>query len=399
MYNQAMTLVENQLRSLRKRTRRANFDLKKPAEIEVNEFYLSGETVRRVMIVLRTNGCEAYKRNFGCSMCAHCEGTPRVHVTHENYLAQWQSVLDGSAIKSQDSKRFSLGDYPILCLYNLGSLLNSREIPLRSVREIFRSLNAFPALRKVIIESRPEFVTSSVLENIRQVYSGVVEVGMGLESSNSLIRELCHHKNMPDLGVFIRAIHNLHSQGFLALAYVNQKPPFLTEQEALEDAVKTSLYAFDVGADAVSIEPTSLQNNSLVSFLNERGLYRVPWLWSVREVAFGVYSSLARYGKTPNLRLGGYFDEEILSGSQGVAAGVTRNELFPYKTAGNCSSCDPQFIQEIKRFNSTNRLDRLLSIPECPSCFQDWRRDLSIRDPRDIPRRIVEILGSVEVQK
>ena len=36
---------------------------------------------------------------------------------------------------------FNLNDYPVVCLYNLGSLFNENEISLSAIQYIFKSLN------------------------------------------------------------------------------------------------------------------------------------------------------------------------------------------------------------------------------------------------------------------
>ena len=344
------------------------------------------------MVVLRSTGCQHYANHQGCAMCAHFDGTTETPVKAKEYLQQWQSVVDGSAIEEPEGNDFDINKYPILCLYNLGSLLNPEEVPPEAVREIFRSLNDLPGIKKTIIESRAEYVTPYSLKNIRDVYSGIVEVGMGLESIDHDVRELCHHKNMPDLKDFDQAVALLHDYHFRALSYVNQKPAFLTEKEAVDDAVATSVYALEKGVDAVSIEPTSIQRHSLIDFLNRRELYRVPWLWSVREVVRGIYNHIGE-DKKIDLRIGGYFDEKVLSGSQGIAPGVERNEIFPLTTSGNCPECNPRMIEAIKEFNRTYDPNVLYSQPECQRCFSDWLKDMSMVDRRSIPQRIIDTLG------
>jgi len=392
-FDQALYLVDGRLAKIRGLVPRRLFDHDKVAEIEINDFFYEGKAIPRVMVVLRSTGCQHYADHQGCSMCAHYDGTTETPVKTESYLKQWQSVVDGSAIEGAKRDTFDINNYPILCLYNLGSLLNPEEVPPEAVREIFRSLNDLPRIKKTIIESRAEYVTPQSLQNIRDVYFGTVEVGMGLESVNHDVRELCHHKNMPDLEEFDQAVELLHDYGFKALAYVNQKPAFLTEKEAIDDAVATSIYALEKGIDAVSIEPTSIQRHSLIDFLNKRGLYRVPWLWSMREVVRGIYDRIGE-DKQIDLRIGGYFDENVLSGSQGVAPGVERNEIFPLTTSGNCPECNPRMIEAIKEFNRTYDPNVLYLQPECGYCYSDWLKDISVVDKRSIPQRIIDTLGS-----
>jgi len=389
-FDVALELVEERLRELRSGSQKREFDTRTPAEVEINRFWLDGETVDRIMVVLRSTGCSHYGTKSGCSMCGHYDGVSSAPVSSEDYVAQWNGVLDGTAL---DAGEFDINRFPILCLYNLGSLLNPEEISPEAVREIFSSISDQPGIRKTIIESRAEYVTPDALRNIREVHRGLVEVGMGLESMNYQVRELCHHKNMPDLGVLERANSTLKDNDFRSLVYVNLKPPFLTEIEAVVDAVESSVYAFQMGADAVSIEPTSLQAHTLTDFLSNLGIYRVPWLCSVFKTVLDIKEAMGE--DTLDLRIGGYFDEKVLSGSQGTAPGAKRNEIFPYMTSANCGSCTGRMIEAIQAYNRMYDGSALRDQEPCPVCHPLWEGSLKIQDSRDIPRRIIDVLGGI----
>lgn len=387
----AREVIERKIKSLRDKTPNIKFKHNKLAEVEINKFFYESQTVDRVMVVLRANGCEHYKKNGGCSMCSHFNGTDReALITTEDYIEQWNSVIDGTSI-NKENKKFDINDYPVVCVYNLGSLLNENEISRNAVKYIFNSLNDCSGVKKVIIESRAEYITEDSIKNIASVYkSGVVEVGIGVESTNKVIREICHHKGLEDLEIMKNSINILHKYNFKALAYINFKPIFLTETEAINDAIQTALDCFNMGFDAVSIEPTSLQDYSLANHLYQIGQYRVPWLWSVRDVVQGIYNNI----KNTNLdiRLGGYFDEEVLSGSQGVGF-ETQNEIFPHMTSLNCNKCSDKFIECIKKFNMTYDLKELYNIENCEQCYQLWEDTKKIKDSRNILERVFDVLG------
>ncbi len=389
-FDDALNLVETRIKQIRSNTPNLPFDKNKLAEVEINKFFLNGETVDRVMIVLRSNGCKHYKTNGGCSMCAHLNGSPlNETITHQNYVEQWDSVITGAFLEDTEHS-FDLNDYPVVCVYNLGSLLNSEEIQLDTVRYIFSSLNKYKGIKKVIIESRAEYVTLEVLMAIKEVYDGIVEVGIGVESTNYTIRELCHHKAIQDKAIIATAVNNLHKCNMKALAYVNFKPVFLTEQEAIDDAIRTATDCIlKYNFDAVSIEPTSLQENSLANHMYNLGLYRVPWLWSLRDIIHGIYDNV-QY-EDIDIRLGGYFDEQVLSGSQGVGFSG-RNEIFPHMTSSNCCHCTNKVVEAIKRFNMTYNVQDLDDIEECPHCYNLWLDSKRIRDSRSIIQRIMDVL-------
>lgn len=387
---EAKELVKNKIKELREKTPNVKYIHDKLAEIEINKFYFEGKTVDRIMIVLRANGCEHYKKNGGCSMCSHFNGTDRESIiTTEEYIRQWESVIDGSAL-DKSSEDFNINAFPVVCVYNLGSLLNENEISNKAVKYIFNSLNKFDGIKKVIIESRAEYVQEKVIKDIRSTYNkGTIEVGIGVESTNKNIREICHHKGLNDLESVKEAIDVLHKYKCKALAYINFKPIFLTESEAIKDAIKTAVDCFEMGFDAVSIEPTSLQDFSLANYLYQLGQYRVPWLWSIRDVVAGIYKSTGK--DKLDIRLGGYFDEEVLSGSQGVGY-EDKNEIFPHMTSLNCNECSAKFIECIKKFNMTYSIKDLYNIEECPKCYNIWKDVKRISDSRSIIQRVKDIL-------
>lgn len=385
-----LNLIEEKIKQLREETPRKHFDNSQPAEVEINKFFYNGETVDRIMVVLRANGCEHYKKTGGCSMCSHFNGTSISKlVTFNDYKKQWDSVISGSAFTGLKHK-FDLNSYPVVCLYNLGSFFNENEITSEAIKYIFSSLNKFSGVKKVIIESRAEYIDAQKIELIKSTYSGLVEVGIGVESTNTKIRELCHHKGINNLKKIKKAIYLLHKYDMKALAYVNFKPVFLTENEAIKDAVQTSVDCFNMGFDAVSIEPTSLQSYSLANYLYMLGYYRVPWLWSLKEVVHGIYDNIPN--TLLDIRIGGYFEEEVLSGSQGVGYdGI--NEIFPHMTSLNCPECSKPFIEAIKKFNMTYNIEELDNVPHCKKCYEIWKQCLKIKDSRSIKKRIFDILG------
>lgn len=390
-YNKALSLVEKKIKELRTEVPIKSFNKNKLAEVEINKFYYDGECVDRIMIVLRANGCEHYKKNGGCSMCSHFNGTmPNDAITDTNYIEQWNSVVDGSCLDKK-VKDFSLNNFPVVCVYNLGSLLNKNEISKNAIKYIFSSLNTFKSVKKIIIESRAEYVNDDTLSIIKEVYEGLVEIGIGVESTNNSIRQLCHHKGLENISTIKNAINILHKYNFKALAYVNFKPCFLTEQESINDAIKTSVDCLKMGFDAISVEPTSLQEYSLANYLKNLGYYRVPWLWSLQSIVKGIYKNFVTTGKVLDIRLGGYFDEEVLSGSQGEGF-AGRNEIFPYETSSNCSKCTTEFIECIKRFNMTYKIEDLCKISYCDTCYKLWQSICKVRDTRSICQRIFDLL-------
>lgn len=137
------------------------------------------------------------------------------------------------------------------------------------------------------------------------------------------------------------------------LAYILVKPPFLTEKEGIEDTIETCKFAFEIGADTVSLEPTTIQDLTLVSFLYDAGAYRTPWAWSVFEVVKQVH-------ELGNVRIGGF-------------------EFFPTPNefTFNCSLCKEDMIHAIQQYNSTHDLEVIKNFTCKNNCQMEWLEELN----------------------
>ena len=106
------------------------------------------------------------------------------------------------------------------------------------------------------------------------------------------------------------------------------KPPFLTEREAIEDAVNSANKITENKIEGtISFNPVHIQNYTLVERLWHRHEYRPPWLWSVVEVIKKANS-------------------------------ITKARLMSAPTAGgksrgphNCGKCDNTVLDAINKFS------------------------------------------------
>jgi len=209
--------------------------------------------------------------------------------------------------------------FEIVKLFTSGSFLDQEEVPVDARDAILSALAGTP---KVIVESRPEFVTSEILNDVVRLNQRV-EVAIGLETSNDRIRNSYINKGFA-FRDFVRASEIARSEGLTVKAYLLLKPPFLTELEALEDSVQ-SIRDAAPHADSISLNLCNVQKGTLVEALWKKGLYRPPWLWSAVEA---------------------------LKRAQGAATVICDpvgggTQRGPH----NCGECDRQVIAEIKEFS------------------------------------------------
>jgi hypothetical protein len=267
---------------------------------------LNGEIVPSLTILLTTKGC-FWARDVGCTMCG--------------YIADSNPDAQSSDIKKQLFEALALYDkaFKIVKLFTSGSFLDQEEVPVDARDAILAALADTP---RVIVESRPEFVTSEICGDVVRS-NRHVEVAIGLETSNDDIRNNCINKGFT-FRDFVRAAKVAHSDGLTVKAYLLLKPPFLTELEAMEDAIQSTHEAAP-HADTISLNLCNVQKGTLVEALWKKKLYRPPWLWTAVGVLKRV-KPIATVICDP------------------VGAGTARG---PH----NCGKCDRQVISEIKEFS------------------------------------------------
>jgi radical SAM enzyme (TIGR01210 family) len=199
-------------------------------------------------------------------MCGYAsEGAP---ATAEDLMVQFNAAM----------KKLS-GEDRVVKIYTSGSFLDPLEMPEEARAKILEDLQS-RGIEKLVIESRPEYITSVRVEEC--LSSIKTEFAIGLETANDLIRQKIIRKGFT-FQEFIDAAMTVHDMGGKVKAYLLLKPPFLSEGAAIRDAIY-SAKAAGQHADILSLNLCNIQRGTLVERLWERGEYRPPWLWSAVEV-------------------------------------------------------------------------------------------------------------------
>lgn len=308
-----------------------SMDLNRPVTVWKEEDVVDGRRETALVAILRTRGCH-WSRKGGCSMCGYnvesLEG-----IGPEELSAQLSVVLE-----RYEGER-------MVKLYTSGSFLDPDEIPME-VRD--RILGAFDGAKRVLFESRPEFVTPEVLKDLPDHSA----VALGLESANDTVLRCSVRKGF---GVkdYVRAADALNERGFPVRTYLLLKPPFMTERSAIDDARSSVLFAAP-RSESVSVNPLNVQKETLVEGLWRRGDYRPPWIWSLFEV-------LKMRSVVSGVR--------IFSSPSG--AGTPRG-------VHNCPDCDRRLLDALEKFNFEQDAS-LLDKHDC-HCRREWRSLLRTED-------------------
>ena len=168
-----------------------------------------------------------------------------------------------------------------LKLYNSGSFFDAAAIPFEDYGEIARRV---AGVRNVVVESHPRLIGEATLR-WRDLRGGeAVEVAMGLETAHPGVLERLNKKF--DLDQFAHAAEFLRSAGIALRVFLLVRPPFLDEEQAVIWAVKSAEFAFDCGANAVSLIATRAGNGALER-LRESGEFAEPRLATLEAAQDG----------------------------------------------------------------------------------------------------------------
>ncbi|HLE54277.1 MAG TPA: archaeosine biosynthesis radical SAM protein RaSEA [Thermoplasmata archaeon] len=268
---------------------------------------LHSKVVDAWVIIFRTRGCY-WARASGCSMCGYVNDVAQ-EVSPEELEHQLDAVLKKHA------------GQPMVKVYTSGNFFDDHEVVPEMRERILKELG--DRCDKVIVETLSHLLRREQLDHA-MTFVDELEVAFGLESTNDRVLQYGVNK-VWGLKEHAKAAGLVHDAGGTVKTYLLIKPPFLTEREAIEDAVRSGHDA-DPHSDTISFNPVNVQSRTLVDRLFRRGEYRPPWLWSVVEVLERTRDLKAHVKSHP------------------TAGGMIRG-------AHNCGSCDRKVVDAIEEFS------------------------------------------------
>ena len=312
---------------------------------------IDGVEVPAFVLILRTRGCR-WALGGGCTFCGYVNDSFIRKIEPHELVEQMRNGL----------KEYK--DEPVFKIYTSGSFLDPYEVDEDAQRQIAALVPA--TVKKLNIEAQAVDVLPERVAAIRAaIPEGTkLEFGIGLESADKTVARYSVNKEF-FLEDFVRASEAAKAHGASLKCYTMVKPPFLTEEEAIEDCVRTAKLA-GPHSSTVSFNPMNIQKATLVEDLWKRGQYRPPWLWSVVEA----------------LRRGKEACPDTVMKSDPVAGGKHRG-------AHNCGKCDEHVLKAIAAFN-VSQDPRVFGQLSC-ACQQHWRDQIAMEaffqgaypDPRD----------------
>jgi hypothetical protein len=268
-------------------------------------------------------------------MCGYFNDSVGAPVSEDDLRSQFEKAMD-----RYNGER-------IVKLFTSGSFLDAHEIPGSVRNYILTTLR--DRAEKISVESRPEYVKDAVLSEIQQlIQPKMFEVGIGLETSNDLLRTFAINKGFT-LTQYATAAKLLKKHHFNVKTYVLMKPPFITEKEALDDCIHTTR-DIKSSTNLISLNPTNVQRHTVVEYLWKRDQYRPAWLWSVVE-----------YLRQSKKITDAHVKCDVVGGGS-------------MRGAHNCGSCDRMVLDAIARFSLSQNTVAFNNL-EC-SCKEQWRDQL-----------------------
>ncbi len=310
----------------------------KPTAVWTGKDLLDGKPVPSLTIIFRTQGC----RWNNCTMCGYVYDSAQEPPSHDELIKQFEYAMS----RCKDNEF-------IVKIFTSGSFLDDCEIAPATRKEMLSRLGADDRVKKVIAETRPEYVTKEKLSESIAALGKRFEVAIGLETSNDMIRKDCINKGF-SFSDFVRAGEVAKQEGAAVKAYLLLKPPFLSEGAAISDIIQSISDAAPY-AETISINLCNVQKGTLVDEMFLRGDYRPPWLWSAVEV----------------LKKGKEASPETIIMSDPVGAGSARG---PH----NCGKCDKDVAEAIRVFSLTQDTG-VFSNLDC-ECRELWKKVVELEE-------------------
>lgn len=340
-----------------------------PADWVIKNANIYGKSVKSLTITLTPSGC-AWASSGGCTMCGEYEGSTKgKSVTPMFHIAQFASSISNLISENKPSW---------LRIYQEGNYTNPNEIENSAQITILKLGSLIKGIKRITIESMAKYITQKSVENIIKAVNDRVEleIGMGFEAENDVVRNICVNKG-ESKDDFKKAIDVLQKNNIRSLAYVLLKPPFLTETEAIKEAILTINYANDLGFNAISLEPLSIHRYTIVHALSLEGLYQLPWLWSMVKVIQSI-------DNVQDLRIGGigFYPRPI-------------NVAYNRHSKGS-TDCNKVFWNAIKEYGKT-RNKELFKKLYC-ICKKEWEEECQISS-ENLKTRIDKQLRILNIDK
>lgn len=382
--------IDNKSRLLKEISNLDRGSLEQPAWDSIN--FSDSKEGKRLQFGFKNRGCQYWhcaKNKLGCYNCGYFMGTQLHHflkMTQSDYHISIIKQLEWIEKKYKNQKGFDVVD-----IEGDGSFFNPWEFPKKTQIECFRRLSKWENLTHILVESRPEYIEkewiSKLLKELRA--DQIMEIAVGVESMDNFVRAHCINKGTSDISDIIEkdSIKNIFKEiadfnGRVRLqVYLLVKPAFLTESEALADAVNSGRILYKWAKEfspqkppdilAIKYEPVVINRGTILEVLYQSPkdgdpLYIPLDYWTVAELllqlAYDDTYKVVRFGAREDM------DDYIVI------------PVVPGKN-GSVSPIDFQLYDAIQRFCAKRSIyDFLADIESLLSAysFSEWKTKIGL---------------------
>ena len=235
-------------------------------------FHKNASSLSRLVVGIPTSGCRFAR-----------EASPCLHCAVQWVLGQYEEVADPIHHVAEELKKHSGKLFEEVCIYTPGSILDPQELKLDQLLEILSIVQEETATKRIVIESRPEFVNDNSCKKIASKQnSSRIAIRIPLESSCLESRR--------SLGKFFseKCITNAYKAvrmaGLDSIGTVLLKPPGLNELSAIKDVIQSFQWLRAAEATALELEPVQVQPHTQLESQYKSNIYRTPHVWSCISV-------------------------------------------------------------------------------------------------------------------
>ncbi|MFB6248225.1 MAG: radical SAM protein [Salinibacter sp.] len=294
------------------RPEKAEVDPWRPYAYHVEEERSAAGTVDPVATLLLTNR----ECPFRCLMCDLWK-----HTTDE-------TVPEGAVPAQIDYALERLPDARHVKLYNSGNFFDQQAFPPSDRPAVAERVRGFDT---VIVENHPK-LCRDVCVDFRDRLGGRLEIALGLETAHPTVLDRLNKRMTRD--DFRRAVGYLRERDIDVRTFILLRPPFLSEDEGVEWALRSLAFAFDAGVQCASVVPTR-SGNGIMQRLERDGHFEPPSMASIETVL------------EEGLRLGG---------------GRVFMDLWDLERFYECETCGPERRARLRHMNHTQ------TVPPPVSC-------------------------------
>ncbi|MCK5660270.1 MAG: hypothetical protein KAH86_02850 [Methanosarcinales archaeon] len=359
--------------------------LKTPAWFSLST--TSSEAKYRLTLGFKNKGCRYWRSNPNYIGCLHC-GYSSSAILNEHLIKKISKKILLTqfyhALHWANNKNIK---FDVIEFLNDGSFFNYKdEYPESFSSVLFKELKKLEYIKRVLVESRPEYITiekiDGLLNNLRDDQE--LEIGLGLETSDDFIRQVCINKgySIKQFEEAVKIISQTEKRCSIVV-YIVIKPAFITDKEAIEDAVETIKYLSELSAEysveiISKLEPAVIAAGTILEILhfdishNQNEWYNLLSYWSIVEII----SRSHKMGLSSKIRVGAREDMNVI---EKVPAIYNHDD-------GTFNQYDFWVYDAIQKFNSDKNFIRLLAdiqvvIVNDNESFNYWKRRVEIDQP------------------